>query len=119
MIWNILFRLYESFNERLESKGVAYEGMVYRALARSLKETSVEDVFSGVFPGDVRFVFVGLNALNECEKILLRKLRDASRGEFCWDYSGPMIRDRQNRSSLFMADNVIEFPQAAQWTGKA
>ena len=115
MIWNILFRLYESFNDRLESKGVAYEGMVYRALARSLKETSVEDVFSGVFPGDVRFVFVGLNALNECEKTLLRKLRDASRGEFCWDYSGPMIRDRQNRSSLFMADNVIEFPQAAQW----
>lgn len=115
MIWNILYRLYEAFNERLSAKGGAYEGMVYRSLARRLKEEGVDDVFSGVFAGDMKFVFVGLNVLNECEKILLRKLRDASRAEFCWDYSGPMISDPQNRSSLFMSDNVLEFPQEVQW----
>ena len=115
MIWNILYRLYEAFNERLSAKGGAYEGMVYRSLARRLKEDGVDDVFSGVFADDMKFVFVGLNVLNECEKILLRKLRDASRAEFCWDYSGPMISDPQNRSSLFMSDNVLEFPQEVQW----
>ena len=115
MIWNILLRLYESFNGRLSAKGAAYEGMVYRDLARRLKENSVEDVFKDAFPSDMKFVFVGLNALNECEKILLRRLRDAGRAEFCWDYSGDMIRDPQNRSSFFMADNILEFPQAAQW----
>ena len=115
MIWNILYRLYEAFNERLSAKGGAYEGMVYRSLARRLKEEGVDDVFSGVFADDMKFVFVGLNVLNECEKILLRKLRDASRAEFCWDYSGPMISDPQNRSSLFMSDNVLEFPQEVQW----
>ena len=115
MIWNILYRLYEAFNERLSAKGGAYEGMVYRSLARRLKEEGVDDVFSGVFAGDMKFVFVGLNVLNECEKILLRKLRDASRAEFCWDYSGPMISDPQNRSSLFMSANVLEFPQEVQW----
>ena len=115
LIWNILYDLYVSFNSRMVQKGMAYEGMVYRHLAGALKQNSVEDVFDGVFAPDVMFVFVGLNALNECEKILLRKLRDCSRAEFCWDYSGDMIKDRQNRSSYFMADNVVEFPQAAVW----
>ena len=63
----------------------------------------------------MKFVFVGLNALNECEKMLLRKLRDAGRAEFCWDYSGKIISDPKNRSSFFMAENVLEFPQAAVW----
>lgn len=115
MIWNILFDIYRDFNERLSSKGMAYEGMVYRNLAEKLKEKPVAEVFMDIFPEDTDFVFVGLNALNECEKTLLRKLRDAGRAEFCWDYSGDMIKDPQNRSSLFMADNVIEFPQAALW----
>ena len=112
MIWNILHKLYDSFNEAMVCRSMAYEGMVYRSLARRLCEESVDDVFAGIFPDDISFTFVGLNALNECEKILLRRLRDCSRAEFCWDYSGKMIQDSRNRSSLFMSENVLEFPQA-------
>ena len=115
MIWNILHDLYELFNKRLMDRGMAYEGMVYRQLAQRLKNESVEDVFNDVWQGDVKFVIVGLNALNECEKMLLRKLRDAGRAEFCWDYSGKIISDPKNRSSFFMAENVVEFAQAAVW----
>ena len=114
-IWNILYPLYVNYNKSLADKGMAYEGMVYRSLAERLKSSSVEDVFQDIFHEGTTFVFVGLNALNECEKTLLRKLRDASRAEFCWDWSGDMIKDPQNRSSFFMADNVLEFPQAARW----
>ncbi len=115
LIWNILYPLYVSYNKSLADKGMAYEGMVYRSLAERLKSSSVEDVFQDIFHEGTTFVFVGLNALNECEKTLLRKLRDAGRAEFCWDWSGDMIKDPQNRSSFFMADNVLEFPQAARW----
>lgn len=115
MLWNLLYDLYKKFNERLSAKDEAYEGMVYRALAERLKATPVADVLSDTFDVDVRFVFVGLNALNECEKTLLRKLRDADRAEFCWDYSGKMISDPQNRSSVFMSRNVEDFPQVAKW----
>ena len=114
-IWNILYPLYVNYNKSLADKGMAYEGMVYRSLAERLKSMSVEDVFQDIFHEGTNFVFVGLNALNECEKTLLRKLRDAGRAEFCWDWSGDMIKDPQNRSSFFMADNVLEFPQAARW----
>ena len=115
MIWNILHDMYERFNKRLREKDMAYEGMVYRQLAQRLKNESVEEVFGDIWRDDVKFVFVGLNALNECEKTLLRKLRDAGKAEFCWDYSGEMISDPKNRSSFFMSENVLEFPQAAVW----
>ena len=109
-IWNLLYGLYESFKESLARKGMAYEGMVYRGVAERFLEEPAESVLSGIFPGTERFVFVGLNALNECEKTVMRSMKRASLAEFCWDYSGTMIRDSYNRSSFFMEENVREFP---------
>lgn len=114
-IWNILYPLYKRFREILSEKGMAYEGMVYRKLVEKLADEPAETVFPEVFGQKANFVFVGLNALNECEKALLRKLRDAEMAEFCWDWSGKMIRDRQNRASHFMQSNLEEFPQVKGW----
>lgn len=122
-IWNRLQELYELYNRSLREKGLAYDGMTYRSIADSLAEKSVDEVLEGTFPSDVKFVFVGLNALNECEKALLRRLRDCGRAEFCWDWCGDMIRDSKNRASFFMADNYKEFPPAfelsSEGVGKA
>lgn len=112
MIWNLLYPLYTELTSVLKEKGMAYEGMVYRDFAQRLKEESAADILADVFPGTEKFVFVGLNALNECEKLAMRKMRDARLAEFCWDYSSAMLRDTLNRSSMFMSQNVIEFPQA-------
>ena len=111
-IWNILYPLYVRYNEVLRSKGMAYEGMVYRAFAESLSDTSLDDILKDSFCEDTSFVIVGLNALNECEKTLLRRMKNCGKAEFCWDWSGSMIKDAKNRSSFFMTDNVREFPQA-------
>lgn len=112
-IWNILYPLYRDFRKRLREKGMSYEGMVYRDLAERLKGgESVADVLEGPFPGVRRFVFVGLNALNECEKTVLRRMRDAGLAEFAWDYVSEAVRDPRNKSSFFMRDNVREFNNA-------
>ena len=110
-IWNLLYPLYRSYNELLDSEGIAYEGMVYRKLASAVKEADIAELIRKDFPDEPDFVFVGLNALNECEKVFLRRLRDAGRARFCWDWSGSLIKDPQNRSSYFMSENVLEFPQ--------
>ena len=110
-IWNILYPLYRRFGRVLESKGLSYEGMVYRGIAERLGSESVTDMLESAFHRRMKYVFVGLNALNECEKVLMRKMRDAGIAEFCWDYSGDIIRDSGNRSSFFMSGNVKEFPQ--------
>ena len=110
-IWNLMYPLYCRYNELLDSEGIAYDGMVYRKLAATVKDADVAELIRTNFPDEPDFVFVGLNALNECEKVFLRRLRDAGRACFCWDWSGALIKDPQNRSSYFMSENVLEFPQ--------
>ena len=132
-LWNILYPLYRDFRAALRKEGLSTEGMVYRTLAERLtgraqlpganqtgsahesgsQAQSAADVFGAAFPGR-RFVFVGLNALNECEHTILSRLRDARLAEFCWDFSSAMIKDPGNRSSFFMRDNISDFPQAFQ-----
>ena len=111
-IWNILYPLYSGFRRRLEDAGKAYEGMVYRSIAEKFAGGAARDILQEKFPDASGFVFVGLNALNECEKTVLGKMRDGGMAEFIWDYSGKLVRDRHNRSSFFMEDNVRDFPQA-------
>lgn len=103
-IWNILLPLYESFNRALFEKGMAYEGMIYRAMACG------DGPDLSVMP-DVRYVFVGLNALNECEKKVMKVLKRRGAAEFCWDWHGDMVKDPRNRASYFMSDNVEVFGQ--------
>jgi CRISPR/Cas system-associated exonuclease Cas4 (RecB family) len=111
-VWNILMPLYTSFRARLSAKGLAYEGMAYRSLASRLDTESASDVLSETFGEIETYVFVGLNALNECEKKVMRKMRDAHLAEFCWDYSSSMVKDPMNKSSFFMSKNVVDFPQS-------
>lgn len=112
-LWNILGPLYQSFNQRLREKGMAYEGMVYRDLAQRLKDgASVKDILQDVFPEVNQFVFVGLNALSECERVLLSRMRDARMAQFIWDYVSPQIQHPDNKASHFMREHVVNFPQA-------
>ncbi len=110
-IWDRLYPLYVKFNARLESENRAYDGMAYRKLVNSLKSVSAADFFSAAFPGKDKFVFVGLNALNESERFTLRRMHGAGIAEFCWDYSSALLKNLRNKSSAYMKRNVEEFPQ--------
>jgi len=111
-IWSILLPLYRNFRSSLERKGLSYEGQVYRDFAERLESETVVDILSDRFAEAGIFVFAGLNALNECEKKVMRKMRDAGVAEFVWDYSSPLIKNPMNRSSFFMETNVRDFPPA-------
>ena len=110
--WEVLYPLYMSFSKSLSDKGLAYEGGIYRAVAKAFTDESAVDVLARTFGEGRRYVFVGLNALNECEKRVMSRMRDARVAEFCWDYSSEQIRSVDNRSSFFMRENVAAFPQA-------
>ena len=111
-LWNILLPLYNSFREILAAKGLSYDGMMYRSVADAFKNASAADIVSSAFPRAKGFVFIGLNALNECEHLVMSRLRNAHLAEFCWDYCGEMIKDPANRSSKFMDQNIEDFPMS-------
>ncbi len=109
--WEILYPLYLKFKEVLENAGLGYEGMIYRKTAEAILDKgdnihSVTDKLS-MFKG---VVFVGFNALSACEKVLLETLKKAGKADFYWDFSGELITDVNNKSSLFMRENIIRFP---------
>lgn len=56
-----------------------------------------------------KVVFVGLNALNKCEKVLLDVLKKEGKACFSWDYFGDIIRNPENKSSFFMDENIIRY----------
>lgn len=110
--WDILYPLYKSFNSALSEQGKSYEGMVYRRLAERFESESASDVLQDAFPHSPKFVFVGLNAPTESELAVLKRMRQAQLAEFCWDYSSEMIKDKANKSSFFMEDNIRHLGQS-------
>ncbi len=118
-VWNNLYRIYSDFRANLLSKGEAYEGMVYRSVAEAVNGDSHinSDAAEGIralVSKYKKIVFVGLNALNECEKALLTHLKKEGVADFYWDFYGDEIKDEANKSSLFMKENVLRYPSAYQ-----
>ena len=112
-LWNLLNPLYKNFRQALRGKGLADEGMLYRSVAGRLKEgVPVRNLLEQAFPDTNQYVFVGLNALNACEHLLLQRMRDAGVAQFVWDWSSKEIQDPDGKASLFMRENLAHFPQA-------
>lgn len=103
--WDMLLPLYEGFKQALESKGAAYEGMIYRKVAQQLNLSSLKEKYT-------EMVFVGLNALNECEKKLLDELQKEGFADFYWDFFGPMVTDPDNKAGDFVRENVARYKSA-------
>lgn len=111
-IWELLLPLYSDFRESVASKGMAYSGMIYRAVAQRAAEGEVVQMLRESFPGTEKFVFVGLNILSRSEEVTMKKMKDAGLAEFCWDWCGDIVTDSHNNLFRFMRGNVTSFPNA-------
>ena len=106
-IWESLSKIYHEFHDTLNQKGLAYEGMVYRTAAETLRSDAPLSL-----PGDSdsRFVVVGFNALSACEKQLFLALKKSGRAEFFWDYDSYYVDNKDFEAGMFLRDNLRDFP---------
>ena len=103
-MWEVLFQLYTSLREQLQSKGMAYEGMIFRDVTERLaNDIDYKLPFEKV-------IFVGLNGHSKSEEALLKYLHKRKIADFYWDYSSPLVRDPQNKASFFIDRNKMLFP---------
>jgi CRISPR/Cas system-associated exonuclease Cas4 (RecB family) len=103
-IWSVLFDLYSGFRDTLKTKNLAYEGMIFRELAESK-----EDFYTSDERWDTVH-FIGFNALNECEKVLMSRFKKAGKARFYWDYDNSYINEgKLNSAGFFMRDNLKVF----------
>jgi CRISPR/Cas system-associated exonuclease Cas4 (RecB family) len=98
-VWQKLGPLYDSFRSSMREAGHAGDGMLCRDVA--------ERAMAGTLPVPEEKIWhiVGLNALNNCEKVLFRYLRGKGQARFYWDDEHFFMRDPDHRAAAFMREN--------------
>jgi hypothetical protein len=108
-LWDALPVMYRQLRERLQGKGMAYEGMAYRKVAEDVLGAGASDKFRYG-----RYLFIGFNALNTCEEKLFRFLKNAGRAEFFWDYDTWYANNEIHEAGHFIRKNIRNFPPAVK-----
>jgi CRISPR/Cas system-associated exonuclease Cas4 (RecB family) len=103
-IWIKLAAIYHQFRKSLRQTGIAYSGMIYRDVADGLAEQLPVELKAK------KYVFIGFNALNNCEKAIFKKLDNLQRAMFFWDYDEFYLKDNENEAGRFLRTNMISFP---------
>lgn len=103
-LWEVLHDIYEDFKKRLQSKGIAYEGLMYRSVIDRLKDGAA---FQLQYK---HLAIIGFNALNECEKEFFRYLKKTGVADFFWDYHPYYITNTWHEAGYFLRENLIMFP---------
>lgn len=101
--WQILYELYQKFTNQLLSKNFGTSGMISRQIVESMASGTVD-------LGEKKYVFVGFNALNPCEKKFMLELKKRYQADFYWDYESEFLRDPENPASRFYHENTQLFP---------
>lgn len=102
-IWNILLDIYKQFNQQLNQLEIAYEGMVYRNVADLLKGTEK------IHLPHSKYIFIGFNALNNCEKKFFTYLQNNKLADFYWDYDESYINNHHHEAGLFLRENKSDY----------
>lgn len=108
-IWSVLAETYTQFKAKLQTLGIAYEGMIYREVAEKARSGSLN-----YDPGK-GFVFAGFNALNACEKVLFKELQRAGMADFIWDYDPAYVLNPVHEAGFFLRTNLSNFPSPEDW----
>ncbi|MDR2292173.1 MAG: PD-(D/E)XK nuclease family protein [Prevotellaceae bacterium] len=103
-IWDVLGNIYQQFRDNLQSKNLAYEGMMFRATIEN-ENLNIAETFKYE-----KYAFVGFNVLNACEKKLFHLLKQNEKALFYWDYDEYYLQNKNHEAGFFMRNNLLEFP---------
>ena len=103
-IWSLLSELYSGFRDALRKKALAYEGMIFRDVAEKCRDGHLPE-----FKWDL-FHFIGFNALNKCERIVMQTLKKTGAAKFYWDYDNSYVAGKTDHSAgFFIKHNLNDF----------
>ncbi len=93
--WNELPEYYGDLKDILASKGLGYQGMVYR-------EATEQIAYYLEAKGERPHAFIGFNALNTAEQFLFQEFLAHGSHFVLWDADNHFIGDKGHSASLFM-----------------
>ena len=99
-LWESMYKIYTAFNDALRNKNLAYEGMAYKEVINKINSDKLNNLNAQ------KYIFVGFNALNKCERQLFRLLLNAGKAEFYWDYDDYYINNTIHEAGYFLRNNI-------------
>lgn len=100
-LWKVLNKCYIKLKAWFEESKKAYDGHITRYVAEN--KSLIERL------NYKKVIFIGLNALNKSEKIVLKELKDNGIAEFYWNYD-EFYMSEYHEAGLFIRENIKEFP---------
>lgn len=101
--WKNLAPIYSRFRASLAEEGLAYQGMAYRAAVSGL--TAYEAT-----QGDVRYIFIGFNALNTAEDRIIQQLLEKPGSRIYWDADPHYIDNPVHDAGHFLRKHLRDWP---------
>ncbi|MEL6558814.1 MAG: PD-(D/E)XK nuclease family protein [Bacteroidota bacterium] len=96
--WEILLPVYKRFIQKLQEKGLAYTGLIYRNVANELTES-----LAGADKSR-KIIFAGFNALTRSEEMIIKHFVDNHDAEIYWDYDDYYFNDEKQEAGVFLRD---------------
>lgn len=98
--WKQLGSLYTSYRKHLTDKGLAYQGLAYRIVAENLQKNPTQFIAEKIKWDKV--IFVGFNALNKAEEVLISELKKERKCDILFDADQYYLEDKMQESGLFL-----------------
>ncbi len=95
--WNSLSNLYTDFSNNILQKGKAHQGFVYREAANNMEHYKAAS-------GNKKHVFIGFNALNKAEEVIIKELLEAGNTEVFWDTDAYFMEKKYHSASYFLRE---------------
>lgn len=92
--WNKLKTYYETYTTDLINKKIGYQGLIYREAVENI-EAFIEN------NNNQKFIFLGFNALNAAEEIIIQELLQNELAEVYWDIDKVFIENPKHDAGLF------------------
>jgi len=102
-IWNNLGALYSAFSSSLLAQQKGYQGLVYRTASKNLKEYTQNNPIGPI-------IFIGFNALNTSESIIIQHFLEQSNNLIYWDIDSHFLHDPIHDAGLFIRNYKREWP---------
>ncbi len=93
--WGKLDSYYTNFTGALINNGVGYQGLIYREAVENLENYIQSNPKK-------QHIFLGFNALNTAESIIIQELLDNDIAEAYWDIDDSFLNSSRHDSSLFI-----------------
>ncbi len=100
--WDSLQNFYENLKELLFKDEVGYQGMVYREASENIEHYIATNF-------EKKHVFIGFNALNNAEQIIIQELLETRNTEIYWDTDSHFYNDNKHSASFFLRKYVSEW----------